>query len=98
MYSINFRFFPQSDRDNFGKLIYQFQPETKTLIRKHERILNKFPLQLTELVRSIIDTYSIQIKFRTVKRVEPPPPSAMTLKFSFIRVLVFETKCNLLLT
>ena len=27
--------------DNFGKFIYQFQPETKTLIRKLERILNK---------------------------------------------------------
>ena len=25
--------------DNFGKFIYQFQPETKTLIRKLERIL-----------------------------------------------------------
>ena len=28
--------------DNLGKYIYQFQPETKTLIRKLERILNKF--------------------------------------------------------
>ena len=27
--------------DNFGKFIYQFQPETKTLIRKLEKILNK---------------------------------------------------------
>ena len=26
--------------DNFGKFIYQFQLETKTLIRKLERILN----------------------------------------------------------
>ena len=31
----------KSGRDNFGKFIYQFQPETKTLIRKLERILNK---------------------------------------------------------
>ena len=31
----------QSARDNFGKFIYQFQPETKTLIRKLERILIK---------------------------------------------------------
>ena len=31
----------ESTRDNFGKFIYQFQPETKTLIRKFERILNK---------------------------------------------------------
>ncbi len=30
----------KSGRDNFGKFIYQFQPETKTLIRKLERILN----------------------------------------------------------
>ena len=28
-------------RDNFGKLIQRFQPETKTLIRKLERILIK---------------------------------------------------------
>ena len=26
-------------QDNFGKFIYQLQPETKTLIRKTERIL-----------------------------------------------------------
>ena len=31
----------ESVRDNFRKFIYQFQPETKTLIRKLERILNK---------------------------------------------------------
>ena len=31
----------ESTWDNFGKFIYQFQPETNTLIRKHERILNK---------------------------------------------------------
>ena len=29
----------KSPRENFGKIIYQFQPETKTLIRKLERIL-----------------------------------------------------------
>ena len=31
----------KSARDNFGKFTHQFQPETKTLIRKLERILNK---------------------------------------------------------
>ena len=31
----------ESARENFGKFIYQFQPETKTLIKKLERILNK---------------------------------------------------------
>ena len=31
----------ESARDNFGKFIHQFQPETKTLIRKLERILIK---------------------------------------------------------
>ena len=31
----------ESDRDNFGKFIHQFQGETKTLIRKLERILIK---------------------------------------------------------
>ena len=30
----------ESSQDNFGKFIYQFQPETKTLIRKLKRILN----------------------------------------------------------
>ena len=32
----------ESAWDNFGKFIYQFRPETKTLIRKLEKILNKF--------------------------------------------------------
>ena len=31
----------ESAQDNFGKFIYQFQPKTKTLIRKLERILIK---------------------------------------------------------
>ena len=31
----------ESARDSFGKFINQFQPETKTVIRKLERILNK---------------------------------------------------------
>ena len=31
----------ESAQDNFGKFIHQFQPETKTLIRKLERILIK---------------------------------------------------------
>ena len=31
----------ESAWDNFGKFIYQFQPETKTLIWKLEMILNK---------------------------------------------------------
>ena len=30
---------PESARDNLGKFIHQFQVETKTLIRKLERIL-----------------------------------------------------------
>ena len=29
----------ESAQDNFGKFIHQFQPETKKLIRKFERIL-----------------------------------------------------------
>ena len=32
---------PESARDNFGKFLHQLQPETKTLIRKLERILIK---------------------------------------------------------
>ena len=31
----------ESAQDNFGKFIQQFQPETKTLTRKLERILTK---------------------------------------------------------
>ena len=31
----------ESARDNFGKFIRRFQPETKTLIRKLERIIIK---------------------------------------------------------
>ena len=30
----------ESARDNFGKFIHQFQPESKKLIRKLERILS----------------------------------------------------------
>ena len=35
--------------DNFGKFIYQFQPETKTLIKKLERILIKLYKQNVSL-------------------------------------------------
>ena len=31
----------ESARDNFGKFIYLFQPETKTVIWKLEKIFNK---------------------------------------------------------
>ena len=37
-------------RDNFSKFIYQFQPETKTLIRKLERILIKLYRQNVSLL------------------------------------------------
>ena len=36
----------ESARDNFGKFIHQFQPETKTLIGKLERILIKLYRQM----------------------------------------------------
>ena len=32
----------ESARDNFGKFIHQFQPETKTLIWKLERVLIEY--------------------------------------------------------
>ena len=38
------------DRDNFGKFIQQFQPETKTFIRKLERILIKLYRQNLSLL------------------------------------------------
>ena len=37
-------------RDNFGKFIYQFHPETKTLIRKLEKILIKLYRQNVSLL------------------------------------------------
>ena len=37
-------------RDNFGKFIHQFQPESKTLIRKLERILIKLYRQNVSLL------------------------------------------------
>ena len=40
----------ESARDNFGKFIHQFQPETKTLIRKLERILIKLYWQNVSLL------------------------------------------------
>ena len=40
----------ESTQDNFGKFIYQFQPETKTLIRKLERILNRLYRQNLSLL------------------------------------------------
>ena len=45
----------ESAQDNFGKFIYQFQPETKTLIRRLERILNK--LYKLNLSLSFNETY-----------------------------------------
>ena len=40
----------ESARDKFRKFIYQFQHETKTLIRKLERILNKLYRQNLSLL------------------------------------------------
>ena len=40
----------ESAWDNFGKFIHQFQPETKTLLRKLERILNKLYKQNLSLL------------------------------------------------
>ena len=42
----------ESARDNFGKFINQFQPKTKTLIRKLEKILNKLYRQNLSLLFS----------------------------------------------
>ena len=40
----------KSTQDNFGKFIQQFQPETKTFIRKLERILIKLYRQNVSLL------------------------------------------------
>ena len=42
----------ESARDNFGKFIDQFQPETKTLIRKLERIINIYISHLLYFILS----------------------------------------------
>ena len=47
----------ESTQDNFGKFIYQFQPETKTLIRKLERILIKSYRQNVSLLFNQIYIY-----------------------------------------
>ena len=40
----------ESARDNFGKFIHQFQPETKTLIRKLKKIIIKLYRQNVSLL------------------------------------------------
>ena len=40
----------ESAQDNFGEFIHQFQPETKALIRKLERILIKLYRQNVSLL------------------------------------------------
>ena len=40
----------ESGRDNFGKFIYQFPPETKTFIRKLDRILDRLYRQNLSLI------------------------------------------------
>ena len=39
----------ESAWDNFGKFIYQFQPKTKTLVRKLEKILKLYRQNLSLL-------------------------------------------------
>ena len=41
---------PENTRDNFDELIYQFQPKTKKLVRKFERILIKLYRQNVSLL------------------------------------------------
>ena len=52
----------ESARDNFGKFINQFQPETKTLSRKLERILDKlYIVCLYHLMKHAYYIYNIYI-------------------------------------
>ena len=55
----------ESAWDNFGKFIYQSQPETKTLIRKFEKILNKLYRQNFSLLfnETYIHTQKLAEKF-----------------------------------
>ena len=48
----------ESAQDTLGKFIYQFQPETKTVIRKLERILNKSYRQNLSLLFNEIYIYN----------------------------------------
>ena len=52
----------ESARDYLGKFIYQFQSETKTLIRKLERILNKLNRQNLSLLFN--ETYSLGVNMK----------------------------------
>ena len=47
----------ENARDNFGKFIHQFQPETKTFIRKLDRILIKLYRQNVFIIQSNIYIY-----------------------------------------
>ena len=49
--------------NNFGKFIHQFQPETKTLIRKLERVLIKLCIQSVSLLFNISYSLSVAIPF-----------------------------------
>ena len=40
----------ESARDNLGEFIYQFQPETNTLIKKLEKVLIKLYTQIVSLL------------------------------------------------
>ena len=58
----------KSTWDNFCKFIYQFQPETKTLMRKLERILMKLywqnvPLLLIQMCLNMICKHIFLITF-----------------------------------
>ena len=55
----------KSTWDNFGKFIHQFQTETKTLIRKHERILINLYRQNVSLLFN--QTYICLQNFNTVE-------------------------------
>ena len=50
---------PESARDNFGKFIHQFQRETKTLIRKLERVLIKLYWQNVSLQFNQTHTHTL---------------------------------------
>ena len=55
----------ESAQDNLGKIIYPFQPETKTLIRKLERILKKLYSQnlslCVPLLARLFDVFHIKL-------------------------------------
>ena len=79
----------ESARDNFGKFIYQFQPETKTLIRKLEMTSNKLYRKKNLYLMKRVCVRSCVLEARTHKyRLKEIKIFAAVLKRLFLKTLL----------